>query len=521
MDMVRLHLRLPSSRARLFARIAFFDMAWACASPALAFVIRDGALSQPDTAALYCSTAFIASLLCFQWFRISSPLSHYFSAHDAIEVAKATLMAVALTAVFSFTFVRLGNSPRSVPILHFFILTSGLVLQRSVYRLAETRRTARQAASKRNGPKTLENIIIVQASRLAWFYTKMVGEFARHRTRIVAILDTRPEFYGRSLNGYAVVGSPSHLTRIIDEYIIHGVEIHKVVVAGHPGEVSEEMWNEVRGVCSKQQIKIESLLELFSSTSAENDDRAAPSIAPDDSYADVFGSPYWKIKRLLDIVLAATAIVVILPLTIVVTVCVLIDVGYPVLFWQQRVGHLGRPLFLYKFRTMAAPYDRNGTPIADSARLSRLGRILRVIRVDEIPQLANILTGHMSLIGPRPLLPVDQPENIRLRLRVRPGLTGLAQINGGKLLTPEEKDVLDDWYIRHASIMLDLSILARTFWVILRGDRRNEGEISAAVQETRSQLYCADRRSQARPRLTDQPAAIAHFGAFHKVAEPQ
>ncbi len=508
MDRVKLHLRLPSSRARLFARVAFFDMAWACASPALAFVIRDGALSQPYSAALYCGTAFIASLICFQWFKLSSPLSHYFSAHDAIELAKATLIAVALTTVFAFTFVRLGNSPRSIPILHFFILTSGLLLQRSVYRLAETQRAAYQAASRKNGSKTRENIIIVQASRLAWFYTKMVEEFARHRTRIVAVLDTRPDFYGRSLNGYAVVGSPLHLTRIIDEYVIHGVQIHKVVLAGQPGEVSEEIWNEVRGVCSKQHIKIESLLELYSSTSAENDCRAPSSIAPDDSYADdsyadLFGRPYWRIKRLLDVALAATAIVVILPLTIVAAVCVLIDVGYPILFWQQRVGYLGRPLCLYKFRTMAAPYSRNGHFIADSARLSRLGRILRLIRVDEIPQLVNILTGHMSLIGPRPLLPIDQPENIRLRLQVRPGLTGLAQINGGKLLTPEEKDVLDDWYIRHASIKLDLSILARTFWVVLRGDRRNEGAISAAAQEKHSYLYWVDRRSQAHPRLID------------------
>jgi hypothetical protein len=103
---------------------------------------------------------------------------------------------------------------------------------------------------------------------------------------------------------------------------------------------------------------------------------------------------------------------------------------------------------------------------------------------------------------------------------VRPGLTGLAQINGGKLLTPEEKDGLDDWYIHHASIMLDLSILARTFWVALRGDRRNEGVINAAVQRKHSYLYWADRRSQACPRLIDETAATAHFGRPTRVAEP-
>ena len=131
---------------------------------------------------------------------------------------------------------------------------------------------------------------------------------------------------------------------------------------------------------------------------------------------------------------------------------------------------------------MTPPYDRQGNAVADS-RTSRLGIFLRKIRVDEIPQLLNILSGHMSLIGPRPLLPIDQPENIGVRLQVRPGLTGLAQIHGGKLLTPEEKDVLDDWYIRHASFRLDLYILARTVWVILGGDRRNEQAIRTAQQD--------------------------------------
>ncbi len=490
MDKGKLRLKLPSSRAHLFARISAFDLTWAAASPVLAFLIRDGELG--ESAGSYCATAIVASFLCFQLFKTSAPLSHYFSAHDAIEVAKACSIAVIVSALISFTFLRLGTSPRSVPILHFFILTGGLIAQRSAFRLLETRRAA-FAAFSTEAPSARQNIIIVQASRLAWFYSKMVEELARHRTRIVAVLDSRPEFYGRSINGYVVVGSPLHITRILEEYNVHGVEIHKVVIAAAPDEISQEVWNEVQSVCAYQNIKIESLYEFFSGPSADLVNVDTPLFAFETSSEPLDTSPrsetfYWKIKRFGDIVIAIAIAAILLPITLIVAVCVLFDVGYPVLFWQQRIGYLGQPLFLYKFRTMAAPYDRNGNLVEPDSRISRLGLLLRKIRVDEIPQLINILTGHMSLIGPRPLLPVDQPENFKSRLQIRPGLTGLAQISGGKLLTPEEKDLLDDWYIRHANLGLDLTILWRTVWVILRGDRRNEGAIDLASVTGREPL---------------------------------
>jgi lipopolysaccharide/colanic/teichoic acid biosynthesis glycosyltransferase len=478
MDNSKLRLKLPSSLTRIFARISGFDLSWAFLSPMIAFFIRDGTLTNIESAVIYCSTAFIASLICFQLFKISAPLPHYFSVYDATEITKACLITVVFTAVIAFTFIRTANSPRSVPILHFFILLSGLIAQRALHRLLDARR-ATSHAFKNETATARQNIIILQASRLAWFYTKMVEELARHRTRIVAVLDTRPEFYGRSVNGYAVVGTPSQITRIVDEYAIHGVEIDALVVATNPDELPEEIWKEIQAVCSYQNIRIELLHELFLAPSSDRDDVATSPVAHEDSYATVLASPYWKVKRVIDIVVSAIALIITFPLVIVVAGCVLLDVGYPILFWQQRVGYLGRPLFLYKFRTMAAPYDRQGNAVADS-RTSRLGIFLRKIRVDEIPQLVNILSGHMSLIGPRPLLPIDQPENIGVRLQVRPGLTGLAQINGGKLLTAEEKDLLDDWYIRHASLRLDLLILARTVWVVLGGDRRNEGAIAAA-----------------------------------------
>ena len=143
-------------------------------------------------------------------------------------------------------------------------------------------------------------------------------------------------------------------------------------------------------------------------------------------------------------------------------------------FWQQRVGRGGTSFFLYKFRTLHAPFDRKGRPVSEDDRRSWIGRLLRNGRLDEIPQLLNVLVGEMSLIGPRPLLPEDQPTNSKLRLLARPGVTGWAQVNGGNLITNDEKGALDEWYVRHASFWLDLRILALTLGFMFKGEKRSE-----------------------------------------------
>jgi lipopolysaccharide/colanic/teichoic acid biosynthesis glycosyltransferase len=163
-----------------------------------------------------------------------------------------------------------------------------------------------------------------------------------------------------------------------------------------------------------------------------------------------------------------------LPLWLVVSVLVLLDLGMPIFFWQQRIGINGHPFLVYKFRTMRAPFDGRGERIPEERRTSIIGHFLRETRLDELPQLLNVLVGDMDLIGPRPLLPRDQPENPTTRLLVRPGITGWAQINGGTLLTPAEKDELDEWYIRNASLWLDVRITLMTLFV-LSGRRRQSG----------------------------------------------
>jgi lipopolysaccharide/colanic/teichoic acid biosynthesis glycosyltransferase len=195
---------------------------------------------------------------------------------------------------------------------------------------------------------------------------------------------------------------------------------------------------------------------------------------------DIRPSSYIRLKRGIDFIAALVLIIAVLPLLLITIVVVLLDVGWPVMFWQQRIGRGGRTLQVYKFRTLKPPFDRKGQKIAEEQRISVVGRLLRRTRFDELPQLLNVLIGDMSLIGPRPLLPRDQPPDSTSRLSVRPGITGWAQVNGGTSLSSTEKDALDVWYIRNASLLLDLRIIAMTALRITRGDRRSEEALMQA-----------------------------------------
>ncbi len=131
------------------------------------------------------------------------------------------------------------------------------------------------------------------------------------------------------------------------------------------------------------------------------------------------------------------------------------------LFWQRRLGQGGRGFQIYKFRTMQSPFDRLGESLPERRRLSAIGHLLRKTGLDELPRLLNVLVGEMSLVGPRPLMPEDQPADPTIRLMVRPGITGWAQVNGGKQIT----------YIRNASPLIDLRILLLTCRYVFVGNR--------------------------------------------------
>ena len=176
-------------------------------------------------------------------------------------------------------------------------------------------------------------------------------------------------------------------------------------------------------------------------------------------------------KRLFDLVVTVPAILLFSPILGMLALLVRIKLGPPVLFCQQRPGLHGKPFTLYKFRTMTDARDAQGNLLPDAERLTAFGQFLRSTSLDELPELWNVLKGDMSLVGPRPLLmrylERYTPEQMR-RHEVRPGITGWAQVNGRNALTWEEKFQMDVWYVDHLSLSLDIKILAKTLWKILK-----------------------------------------------------
>lgn len=189
------------------------------------------------------------------------------------------------------------------------------------------------------------------------------------------------------------------------------------------------------------------------------------------------------IKRFLDIIISLTAIVLLSPLLLLLWILVRIKLGKPALFTQERPGKDERIFKLYKFRSMTDGRDEKGELLPDEVRLTSFGMRLRASSMDELPELFNILKGDMSLVGPRPLLvkylPYYTPEE-RHRHDVRPGLTGLAQVNGRNALGWEQRFAFDLKYVNHLTFGMDLGIIGMTVGKVLK----HSGILSGAEQTT-------------------------------------
>jgi lipopolysaccharide/colanic/teichoic acid biosynthesis glycosyltransferase len=178
------------------------------------------------------------------------------------------------------------------------------------------------------------------------------------------------------------------------------------------------------------------------------------------------------IKRIFDIVASIAGLAILAPLLIIISICILVVMGRPLIFTQRRPGYNEKPFLLYKFRTMTKKTDLKGQPLPDEQRLTSLGQFLRRTSIDEIPELINVLKGEMSIVGPRPLLMEYLPhysQHQRLRHSIRPGITGHSQINGRNNVSWEEKFELDIWYVKNMSFFLDLTIIYNTISVVVKG----------------------------------------------------
>jgi lipopolysaccharide/colanic/teichoic acid biosynthesis glycosyltransferase len=185
------------------------------------------------------------------------------------------------------------------------------------------------------------------------------------------------------------------------------------------------------------------------------------------------------LKRAFDIVFSAGWLIGFSPLLLVVAILVRLKLGSPVLFVQERPGQRAKPFRMVKFRTMTDERDVAGELLPDEQRLTPFGKFLRSSTLDEFPEMWNVLTGEMSVVGPRPLLMryVSRYSAFQARrMELKPGVTGWAQVNGRNSLSWEEKFALDVWYVDHRTFWLDMKIVVMTFFKVFARSGINAGE---------------------------------------------
>jgi lipopolysaccharide/colanic/teichoic acid biosynthesis glycosyltransferase len=420
----------------------------------------------------------------------------YTSVADLLQVIVLSVLAILLALVFTFALNRLEPVARQLPVVQGGLIVSFLVFARTAVRFWHTRQIRINGSAGVN-VQPHETVLVVGVNTLTELYLMSATEFASRRVQVAGLLAEEPIMRGRSIQQKPVLGTIEELQEILQKLEVHGVAVDRVVVATAKDRLGPRALEALLEVEKSSDIVIQFISEQLGfegfpeeapalSSQKRNNVPNQRALARLENVIDVdnTNSSFLFRKRIFDVFGAALLIITLTPVVLIVTLVVALDVGFPLIFWQQRPGLYGRPIKLYKFRTMRAAHDRQQRRIPDDERSSAIGRIIRRARLDELPQLYNVLVGDMSLIGPRPLLPCDQSTDFAARLSVRPGITGWAQVNGGRIISPSDKCILDVWYAQNASFVLDLKIALSTAKVIFLGDRIN----TEAVNQARSDL---------------------------------
>jgi lipopolysaccharide/colanic/teichoic acid biosynthesis glycosyltransferase len=420
----------------------------------------------------------------------------YSTVADHLQVIVLTVLTILLALVLTFALNRLEPVARSLPVVQGALIVSILVAARAGARFWHARRILTNGNGRVNG-QPHETVLVVGVNTITELFLLSVKEFASQRVQVAGVLAEEPSMRGRAIQQKPVLGTVEELQDILQSLEVHGVAVNKIVVATAADRLQPRALETLLEAEKSSDIVIQFLSEQLGledssqgpSVLSAQERNSVPGQRAVARLGNVIGADHANStaksfrlgKRIVDVFGAAFLILTLTPVAALVAFVVALDVGFPVIFWQQRPGLYGRPFKVYKFRTMRAPHDRQKRRIPDDQRSSAIGQILRRTRLDELPQLYNVLVGDMSLIGPRPLLPCDQAADYAVRLSVRPGITGWAQVNGGRIISLSDKCILDIWY---ASFVLDLKIVLSTVKMVFFGDRMN----TEAINQARSDL---------------------------------
>jgi len=427
----------------------------------------------------------------------------YSSVADHLQVIILTVLAILLTLVLTFAFNRLEPVARSLPVLQGGMIVTLLVAARSAARFWHARRFHTNGKSRAD-MQPHQTALVVGVNTITELFLMSVKEFASQQIQVAGILVEEPSMRGRAIQQKPVLGTIEELQDILETLDVHGVAIDRIVVTTPADRLQPRSLKTLFELEKSSNIIVQFLPErlgfegVYQMPSVPSHERRAVASEQqviahrenliDETQVNSTAKSSRIGKRIFDVFGATLLIFAATPVALIVAFVVVLDGGFPVIFWQHRPGLYGRPFKLYKFRTMRAPHDKQRGRIPDDQRSSAIGRMLRRTRLDELPQLYNVLVGDMSLVGPRPLLPIDQSPDYAARLSVRPGLTGWAQVNGGRIISVSDKLTLDIWYVKNASALLDLKIALRTIGMVIFGDRINTKAVIQAQNHGRLKM---------------------------------
>ncbi len=486
------------SPRRLYWLIQAFDVVVTVAAFVLAFSLRtEFDFSDPDWLAMLVGIPIVAlvALISFHVVGLFRGTWSQTADADLIVVVKgASLVSILLIAGMVLT-NTLAEIPRSVPLIHWFITVVALYGSRVLW--------AKRQLSKDSSNKSVA--ILVGCSQPALRFLSSVQVLASSRFRIFGMLDDSDHHIrmGRTIRGTPVIGRLDRAEECLGQLSVHGVFPDRFVVMQSFRDASPERFAKLKNLAERSHISIDIINDSIWQDDSHED---LPAEATTDAKPLLSVKRYMRWRRPVEWLTAMVMLTVLSPLFLLLAAFCLIDVGRPVFFWQMRPGRYLKPIKLIKFRTMRDGLGADGKPLSDEERTSAIGWLIRRSKLDELPQLLSIIRGDMSFIGPRPLLPRDQPEDAELRAIVRPGVTGWAQVNGGHPLKIEEKLALDIWYIQNASLWLDIKVLWHTLRTVLFGEQVNREAIDLALA-TRELLRPAAKQLQvaaSRPLLEEK-----------------
>ena len=417
-------------------------------------------------------------------FGVHRSVWRYAGASDVLRILGAAVVIALGAVALGFWFNRLEGVARSLPVLQAVFIVTFLVASRMPHRWKRATRDRRTLLSAVDIVSDREAVLIVGLGTLTDLYLRSVAECARDRINIVGVVAYRERHTGRSLHGHEVLGTIDELAEVLRSLEVHGVDVDRIVVTETHANLGPRVQAALSTIETTSDIRIEFIAEQlgFEREPHKATRPAEPATFRLEAAADD-RRLFWACKRGIDIVASSLLLLVLSPLIAAVAIVAAWDVGLPILFWQRRPGRHGRAFKLFKIRTMRAAHDARGRRLPDEERLSKIGALLRRTRLDELPQLLHVLVGEMSFVGPRPLLPADQPATYAARLLVRPGVTGWAQVSGGRLVSPADKAALDVWYVANASLALDVLVVWRTIPMVLFGESANAVEVERAWRD--------------------------------------